>query len=118
MRHQQAISAELLASRVGKTIEVMVDRIDDDGVAARSHWDAPEIDGNVYLDGCLRTALGTGSRFSWKTRTNTTFMPGLFGASGGPRRHGARPGAPVWRAPASLPEAGKPARAATPGYAK
>ena len=26
MRHQQAISAELLASRVGKTIEVMVDR--------------------------------------------------------------------------------------------
>jgi ribosomal protein S12 methylthiotransferase len=51
MRHQQAISAELLASRVGKTIEVMVDRIDDDGVVARSHWDAPEIDGSVYLDG-------------------------------------------------------------------
>jgi ribosomal protein S12 methylthiotransferase len=58
MRHQQAISAELLASRVGKTIEVMVDRIDDKGVAARSHWDAPEIDGNVYLDGNAGLALG------------------------------------------------------------
>jgi ribosomal protein S12 methylthiotransferase len=58
MRHQQAISADLLASRVGKTIEVMVDRIDDEGVAARSHWDAPEIDGNVYLDGAAGLALG------------------------------------------------------------
>jgi ribosomal protein S12 methylthiotransferase len=58
MRHQQAISAELLASRVGKTIEVMVDRIDDEGVAARSNWDAPEIDGNVYLEGKAGLALG------------------------------------------------------------
>jgi ribosomal protein S12 methylthiotransferase len=58
MRHQQAISAELLASRVGKKIEVMVDRIDDGGVVARSHWDAPEIDGNVYLDGNAGLAPG------------------------------------------------------------
>ena len=39
-------------------IEVMVDRIDDEGVVARSHWDAPEIDGNVYLDGNAGLALG------------------------------------------------------------
>jgi ribosomal protein S12 methylthiotransferase len=51
MRHQQAISAHVLATRVGKTIEVMVDRIDDEGAVARSHWDAPDIDGNVYLGG-------------------------------------------------------------------
>ena len=51
MRHQQAISAALLSSRVGKTIEVMVDRLDADGAIARSHWDAPEIDGNVYVNG-------------------------------------------------------------------
>ena len=31
MQHQQAISAELLATRVGKTIEVMVDEVDDEG---------------------------------------------------------------------------------------
>jgi ribosomal protein S12 methylthiotransferase len=58
MRHQQAISAALLASRVGKTIEVMVDRVDDEGVVARSHWDAPEIDGHVYLDGGSSFAPG------------------------------------------------------------
>ena len=51
MRHQQAISAALLASRVGKTIEVMVDEVDKEGAIARSHWDAPEIDGAVYLNG-------------------------------------------------------------------
>ncbi len=51
MRHQQAISASLLASRVGKTIEVMVDEVDKEGAIARSHWDAPEIDGAVYLNG-------------------------------------------------------------------
>ena len=48
MRHQQAISAELLATRIGKTIEVLVDEVDAEGAIARSHWDAPEIDGNVY----------------------------------------------------------------------
>jgi ribosomal protein S12 methylthiotransferase len=55
MQHQQFISAELLGARVGKTIEVLVDRLDEKGAVARSHWDAPEIDGNVYLpseNGC------------------------------------------------------------------
>jgi ribosomal protein S12 methylthiotransferase len=51
MQHQQTISAELLEARVGKTIEVMVDEIDEEGAVARSHWDAPEIDGTVYLPG-------------------------------------------------------------------
>ncbi|HMK42066.1 MAG TPA: 30S ribosomal protein S12 methylthiotransferase RimO [Methyloceanibacter sp.] len=51
MRHQQAISASLLASRLGKTIEVIVDEVDGEGAIARSHWDAPEIDGAVYLNG-------------------------------------------------------------------
>jgi ribosomal protein S12 methylthiotransferase len=51
MQHQQSISVELLGARVGKTIEIMVDRLDEEGAVARSHWDAPEIDGNVYLPG-------------------------------------------------------------------
>ena len=51
MRHQQAISAELLATRIGKTIEVFLDEVDAEGAIARSHWDAPEIDGNVFLEG-------------------------------------------------------------------
>ena len=51
MQRQQTISAELLKTRVGNTIEVMVDESDEAGAIARSHWDAPEIDGNVYLPG-------------------------------------------------------------------
>jgi ribosomal protein S12 methylthiotransferase len=58
MQHQQAISTELLAERVGKTIEVIVDEIDEDGAIARSAWDAPEIDGNVYLNGETGLAVG------------------------------------------------------------
>jgi ribosomal protein S12 methylthiotransferase len=45
---------------VGKTVEVMVDEIDEGGAVARSHWDAPEIDGNVYLTTNL--ALKPGDR--------------------------------------------------------
>ena len=47
MRHQQAISESLLAGRVGKTIEMIVDEVDSEGAIARSHWDAPEIDGSM-----------------------------------------------------------------------
>ena len=60
MQHQQAISTALLAERVGKTIEIIVDEIDGDGAIARSAWDAPEIDGSVYLNG--ETGLVVGDR--------------------------------------------------------
>jgi ribosomal protein S12 methylthiotransferase len=60
MMHQQAISAELLSGRVGETIQVMVDTVGEGGVLARSHWDAPEIDGNVYLNDS--TGLQPGAR--------------------------------------------------------
>ena len=44
------ISAEKLAARVGKTIDVLIDAVDDDGGATgRSKADAPEIDGEVHL---------------------------------------------------------------------
>ena len=49
MQHQQAISTSVLAGRVGKTIDVIVDEIDADGAIARSAWDAPEIDGCVFV---------------------------------------------------------------------
>ena len=60
MRHQQEISADVLAERVGKTIEIIVDEVDGDGAIARSAWDAPEIDGNDYLNG--ETGLSPGDR--------------------------------------------------------
>ncbi|HET9810187.1 MAG TPA: 30S ribosomal protein S12 methylthiotransferase RimO [Sphingomicrobium sp.] len=45
------ISAEKLAAKVGKTIDVLIDRIDahTGGATGRSKADAPEIDGEVHL---------------------------------------------------------------------
>jgi ribosomal protein S12 methylthiotransferase len=48
---QEEISAEKLAKKVGKTIQVLVDDVDDEGSVARSAADAPEIDGLVYING-------------------------------------------------------------------
>ncbi len=50
MAHQQAISTQRLAAKIGRTLTVLVDEVDDEGGAtARSEADAPEIDGNVLL---------------------------------------------------------------------
>lgn len=50
MAHQQAISQTRLQQRIGQTIEVLIDEIDEEGAIGRSPGDAPEIDGNVYLE--------------------------------------------------------------------
>jgi ribosomal protein S12 methylthiotransferase len=50
MQLSAAISAEKLAAKVGKRMQVLVDTIDEEGVAiARSSADAPEIDGTVRI---------------------------------------------------------------------
>jgi ribosomal protein S12 methylthiotransferase len=51
METQKQVSAELLISRVGREIEVLVDEVDEEGAIARSSWDAPEIDGCVFING-------------------------------------------------------------------
>ncbi|TVV70708.1 30S ribosomal protein S12 methylthiotransferase RimO [Sphingomonas solaris] len=44
------ISAEKLAAKVGRTLPVIIDAVDEDGGATgRSQADAPEIDGEVFL---------------------------------------------------------------------
>jgi len=45
------VSAERLASFVGREIDVIVDEVDADGALCRSKFDAPEIDGSVFLNG-------------------------------------------------------------------
>ncbi len=50
MELQAAISAKRLAAKRGKTLNVLVDRVDPDGAVARSYADAPEIDGAVYVE--------------------------------------------------------------------
>jgi len=51
MQAQQKISEEIMAARVGRTVEVLVDEVDEEGAVGRSVWDAPEIDGSVFLNG-------------------------------------------------------------------
>ncbi len=51
MEKAQAISEAKLAAKVGRVMEVIVDDIDADGIATcRTKSDAPEIDGNLFID--------------------------------------------------------------------
>ena len=50
MEKAQAISAEKLAARIGRRLEVIVDEVDAEGATCRTHADAPEIDGNLFID--------------------------------------------------------------------
>lgn len=59
MEHQQLISAERLQKKIGKTINVLIDDIDEDGlVIGRSSADAPEIDGCVFVDSDRELHIG------------------------------------------------------------
>jgi ribosomal protein S12 methylthiotransferase len=50
MQLQQQISERRLAAKVGSRQLLLVDRCDEQGIAARSRGDAPEVDGVVWLD--------------------------------------------------------------------
>ncbi len=47
---QEEISEERLKLKIGKTLTVLVDEVDEEGAIARSFADAPEIDGQVYIN--------------------------------------------------------------------
>ena len=50
MAKAQAISAAKLAQRVGQTQEVIVDLVEEDAATCRTWGDAPDIDGNLFID--------------------------------------------------------------------
>jgi ribosomal protein S12 methylthiotransferase len=50
MAKAQVISEARLQARVGKTLQVIVDEVDEDGATCRTKADAPEIDGNLFID--------------------------------------------------------------------
>ncbi len=50
MEKAQAISAAKLAGKVGQRMEVIVDAVDSEGATCRTKADAPEIDGNLFID--------------------------------------------------------------------
>jgi ribosomal protein S12 methylthiotransferase len=49
MQVQSEISEQKLAGKVGKIMQVLIDEIDNNEYVGRSHADAPEIDGNVFV---------------------------------------------------------------------
>ena len=51
MAAQQEVSTAVMATHVGRDIEVLIDEVDDEGAIGRSKWDAPDIDGSVFLNG-------------------------------------------------------------------
>ncbi|NOZ32836.1 MAG: 30S ribosomal protein S12 methylthiotransferase RimO [Alphaproteobacteria bacterium] len=60
MERAQAISTRKLAAKVGRTIDVLVDEVrqGEDVAIARSKWDAPEIDGQVIIEGAASLKPG------------------------------------------------------------
>jgi ribosomal protein S12 methylthiotransferase len=58
MEHQAKISAHRLQNRIGKQETVLIDEVVEEGAVARSMSDAPEIDGQVYIDGATQLKVG------------------------------------------------------------
>ncbi|MCD2323822.1 30S ribosomal protein S12 methylthiotransferase RimO [Sphingomonas sp. IC-56] len=49
MEKTAAISAAKLQAKIGRTLDVIIDEVGDEGATGRSQADAPEIDGEVFL---------------------------------------------------------------------
>jgi ribosomal protein S12 methylthiotransferase len=50
MAKAQAISEAKLEAKIGQRLEVIVDSVDAEGATCRTKADAPEIDGNLFID--------------------------------------------------------------------
>jgi ribosomal protein S12 methylthiotransferase len=50
MEKAQSISEAKLAAKVGRVLDVIVDEVDADAATCRTMADAPEIDGNLFID--------------------------------------------------------------------
>ncbi len=68
MALQSQISSQICSSRIGKNLDVIIDCQGDAGFEARSKWDAPEVDGTVFIPqgncpiGSIQRVTVTGSK--------------------------------------------------------
>jgi ribosomal protein S12 methylthiotransferase len=58
MAHQAGISAARLQLKVGRRGRVIIDEVVEEGAVGRSEADAPEIDGQVFIDGATHLKVG------------------------------------------------------------
>jgi len=85
MERTAAISAAKLEAKIGRTLDVIIDEVDDDGGATgRSQADAPEIDGNVHL----RDAQGLKPGDIVSVEIEDADEHDLFGVATGSSRNG------------------------------
>lgn len=79
MALQAQISEDKLAAKIGRQMTVLVDAVDEQGIIARSAADAPEIDGNVFLEEDTDAApgdfleveiIGSGEHDLWAKRVD------------------------------------------------
>ncbi|WP_151705314.1 30S ribosomal protein S12 methylthiotransferase RimO [Nitrincola alkalilacustris] len=59
MAVQARISAAKMQARIGKEIDVIIDEVVEEGAVGRSKADAPEIDGQVFIDNATHLQPGT-----------------------------------------------------------
>lgn len=58
MAFQAEISGDRLSKRVGQQETVVIDEVVEEGAVARSRYDAPDVDGQVFIDGATRLKVG------------------------------------------------------------
>jgi ribosomal protein S12 methylthiotransferase len=58
MAHQAEISAARLQQKVGRRGRVIIDEVVEEGAVGRSEADAPEIDGQVFIDNATHLKVG------------------------------------------------------------
>jgi len=58
MAFQEEISASRLEARVGHKETVVIDEVVEEGAVGRTRYDAPDIDGQVFIDGATHLKVG------------------------------------------------------------
>ncbi|MEN9680783.1 MAG: hypothetical protein RLZZ627_676 [Pseudomonadota bacterium] len=58
MAFQEEISASRLEARVGQKETVVIDEVVEEGAVGRTRYDAPDIDGQVFIDGATHLKVG------------------------------------------------------------
>jgi ribosomal protein S12 methylthiotransferase len=81
MAAQAAISTRRLAAKVGRTVKVIVDRIDGARALARSAADAPDIDGTVTIEDGAGLVAGSFARVTITGSSEHDLMARLAAAA-------------------------------------
>ncbi len=50
MQLQESVSFSLNTKKIGSTLRVLVDQVDDENIIARSEFDSPEVDNEIHID--------------------------------------------------------------------